>query len=160
MIDFIFVDPGSNELENKHVDFTSGSLYFLKFSFRIVRLVKGGGWKMDCFHCSCIEAFLPPTFSRLAGDARFTDYSFGGCSKFLCSLGKRQLGWRCNIPCHWLLSAARAHQSVSGFRNSFTQSHGISNTVGIILLLVYPIWDLVVPFEPLVGIILLLLSAY
>ncbi|ERN17647.1 hypothetical protein AMTRI_Chr13g125180 [Amborella trichopoda] len=33
-----------------------------------------------------------------------------------------------------------------GFRNSFTQSHGISNTVGIIILLVYPLWHLVVLF--------------
>ncbi|XP_031479216.1 cold-regulated 413 plasma membrane protein 2-like [Nymphaea colorata] len=33
-----------------------------------------------------------------------------------------------------------------GFRNSFTQSHGISNTLGIIVLLVYPLWRLVVYF--------------
>jgi len=30
-----------------------------------------------------------------------------------------------------------------GFKNSFTQSNGISNSVGIILLLVYPIWALI-----------------
>ncbi|KAK3021765.1 hypothetical protein RJ639_045087 [Escallonia herrerae] len=33
-----------------------------------------------------------------------------------------------------------------GFRNSFTKSHGISNSVGIILLLVYPVWALVLYF--------------
>jgi len=39
------------------------------------------------------------------------------------------------------------HIRVSGgFRNSFTQPHGISNTVGIILLLVYPVWALVLNF--------------
>ncbi|EEF43332.1 cold-regulated 413 plasma membrane protein 2 [Ricinus communis] len=30
-----------------------------------------------------------------------------------------------------------------GFRNSFTKAHGISNTIGIILLFVYPVWALV-----------------
>ncbi|OVA05189.1 Cold acclimation WCOR413 [Macleaya cordata] len=30
-----------------------------------------------------------------------------------------------------------------GFRNSFTQSRGISNTIGIVLLMVYPVWSLV-----------------
>ncbi|KAL8143535.1 hypothetical protein V2J09_016567 [Rumex salicifolius] len=33
-----------------------------------------------------------------------------------------------------------------GFRNSFTRANGVSNTVGIILLLVYPIWFLIVEF--------------
>ncbi|KAL2522874.1 Cold-regulated plasma membrane protein 2 [Forsythia ovata] len=45
------------------------------------------------------------------------------------------------IGCYLLQEHIRAS---GGFRNSFTQSHGISNTVGIILLLVYPIWALVV----------------
>ncbi|KAL4348269.1 hypothetical protein GQ457_17G001760 [Hibiscus cannabinus] len=31
-----------------------------------------------------------------------------------------------------------------GFRNSFTKAHGISNTTGIILLLVYPAWALII----------------
>ncbi|KAK8486669.1 hypothetical protein V6N13_080704 [Hibiscus sabdariffa] len=31
-----------------------------------------------------------------------------------------------------------------GFRNSFTKAHGISNTIGIILLLVYPAWALII----------------
>ncbi|GMJ06980.1 cold-regulated 413-plasma membrane 2 [Hibiscus trionum] len=31
-----------------------------------------------------------------------------------------------------------------GFRNSFTKAHGISNTIGIILLLVYPAWVLII----------------
>ncbi|CAA2966385.1 cold-regulated 413 plasma membrane 2 [Olea europaea subsp. europaea] len=45
------------------------------------------------------------------------------------------------IGCYLLPEHMRAS---GGFRNSFTQSHGISNTVGIILLLVYPVWALVV----------------
>lgn len=30
-----------------------------------------------------------------------------------------------------------------GFRNAFTKSNGISNTIGIVILLVYPVWALV-----------------
>lgn len=47
------------------------------------------------------------------------------------------------IGCYLLQEHIRAS---GGFRNSFTQTHGISNTVGIILLLVYPVWALVVYF--------------
>lgn len=47
------------------------------------------------------------------------------------------------IGCYLL----QEHIRVSGgFRNSFTQPNGISNTVGIILLLVYPVWALVLNF--------------
>ncbi|XP_043709033.1 cold-regulated 413 plasma membrane protein 2-like [Telopea speciosissima] len=44
------------------------------------------------------------------------------------------------IGCYLLQEHIRAS---GGFRNSFTRSHGISNTLGIIILLVYPIWALV-----------------
>ncbi|OVA18611.1 Cold acclimation WCOR413 [Macleaya cordata] len=47
------------------------------------------------------------------------------------------------IGCYLLQEHIRAS---GGFRNSFTQSHGISNTMGIILLLVYPVWALVLHF--------------
>ncbi|PIA52437.1 hypothetical protein AQUCO_01000366v1 [Aquilegia coerulea] len=47
------------------------------------------------------------------------------------------------IGCYLLQEHIRAS---GGFRNSLTQSHGISNTLGIILLLVYPIWSLVLHF--------------
>ncbi|MED6197888.1 hypothetical protein PIB30_061106 [Stylosanthes scabra] len=45
------------------------------------------------------------------------------------------------IACYLLQEHIRAS---GGFRNSFTRAHGISNSVGIILLLVYPVWALVV----------------
>ncbi|CAJ2674236.1 unnamed protein product [Trifolium pratense] len=45
------------------------------------------------------------------------------------------------IACYLLQEHIRAS---GGFRNSLTKAHGISNTVGIILLLVFPIWTLVV----------------
>ncbi|KAI5661015.1 hypothetical protein M9H77_20338 [Catharanthus roseus] len=44
------------------------------------------------------------------------------------------------IGCYLLQEHIRAS---GGFRNSFTKSHGISNTVGIIILLVYPVWALI-----------------
>ncbi|KAL5710438.1 hypothetical protein ACHQM5_020998 [Ranunculus cassubicifolius] len=47
------------------------------------------------------------------------------------------------IGCYLLQEHIRA---TGGFRNAFTQSHGISNTLGIVLLLVYPIWALVIHF--------------
>ncbi|CAK7339478.1 unnamed protein product [Dovyalis caffra] len=47
------------------------------------------------------------------------------------------------IACYLLQDHIRAS---GGFRNSFTQPHGISNTVGIILLIVYPVWALLVHF--------------
>ncbi|KAG6398475.1 hypothetical protein SASPL_139935 [Salvia splendens] len=43
------------------------------------------------------------------------------------------------IGCYLLQEHIRAS---GGFRNSLTQSHGISNTMGIILLLIFPIWAL------------------
>ncbi|OWM72522.1 cold-regulated 413 plasma membrane protein 2 [Punica granatum] len=47
------------------------------------------------------------------------------------------------IGCYLLQEHIRA---TGGFRNSFTQSHGISNTFGLVLLLVYPIWALLLHF--------------
>ncbi|XP_022726109.1 cold-regulated 413 plasma membrane protein 2-like [Durio zibethinus] len=45
------------------------------------------------------------------------------------------------IACYLLQEHIRAS---GGFRNSFTKAHGISNTIGIILLLVYPAWALAI----------------
>ncbi|XP_038713708.1 cold-regulated 413 plasma membrane protein 1-like [Tripterygium wilfordii] len=45
------------------------------------------------------------------------------------------------IACYLLQEHIRAS---GGFRNSFTKAHGISNTVGIVLLLVYPAWALII----------------
>ncbi|XP_010557865.1 PREDICTED: cold-regulated 413 plasma membrane protein 2 [Tarenaya hassleriana] len=44
------------------------------------------------------------------------------------------------IGCYLLQEHIRAS---GGFRNSFTQSRGVSNTLGIILLLVFPVWSLI-----------------
>ncbi|KAJ8747631.1 hypothetical protein K2173_012807 [Erythroxylum novogranatense] len=37
-------------------------------------------------------------------------------------------------------------QASGGFRNAFTKAHGISNSIGMILLLVYPAWALLVNY--------------
>lgn len=47
------------------------------------------------------------------------------------------------IGCYLLQEHIRAS---GGFRNSFTKANGISNTVGIVLLLVYPVWALILHF--------------
>ncbi|KAK8684812.1 hypothetical protein V6N13_040828 [Hibiscus sabdariffa] len=44
------------------------------------------------------------------------------------------------IACYLLQEHIRAS---GGFRNSFTRANGISNTAGIVVLLVYPAWALV-----------------
>nr|AAM47505.1 stress-regulated protein SAP1 [Xerophyta viscosa] len=47
------------------------------------------------------------------------------------------------IACYLLQEHIR---SAGGFKNAFTKSNGISNSVGIIILLIHPIWSLVVYF--------------
>lgn len=47
------------------------------------------------------------------------------------------------IGCYLLQEHIRAS---GGFRNSFTKSNGISNSIGILLLFVYPVWALVLHF--------------
>ncbi|XP_062092560.1 cold-regulated 413 plasma membrane protein 1-like [Humulus lupulus] len=44
------------------------------------------------------------------------------------------------IACYLLQEHIRAS---GGFRNAFTKAHGVSNTVGIVILFVYPVWALV-----------------
>ncbi|KAK0581944.1 hypothetical protein LWI29_019828 [Acer saccharum] len=45
------------------------------------------------------------------------------------------------IACYLLQEHIRAS---GGFRNSFTKANGLSNTIGIVILFVYPAWALVV----------------
>ncbi|KAF6155756.1 hypothetical protein GIB67_007403 [Kingdonia uniflora] len=44
------------------------------------------------------------------------------------------------IGCYLLQEHIRAS---GGFRNAFTRSNGISNTIGIVLLFIYPVWCLI-----------------
>lgn len=43
------------------------------------------------------------------------------------------------IACYLLQEHIRA---AGGFRDAFTKAHGVSNTIGIIVLFVYPVWAL------------------
>lgn len=45
------------------------------------------------------------------------------------------------IACYLLQEHIRAS---GGFRNSFTRANGLSNSIGIVLLMVYPVWALIV----------------
>nr|AZC11027.1 WCOR413 [Hosta ventricosa] len=47
------------------------------------------------------------------------------------------------IACYLLQEHMRAS---GGFKKSFTQSKGLSNTIGIVLIMVYPVWRLVLYF--------------
>ncbi|KAK1299725.1 hypothetical protein QJS10_CPB13g00140 [Acorus calamus] len=47
------------------------------------------------------------------------------------------------IGCYLLQEHIRAS---GGFRNAFTKTHGYSNTIGIVLILVYPVWGLIMKF--------------
>ncbi|KAK9669914.1 hypothetical protein RND81_13G163800 [Saponaria officinalis] len=47
------------------------------------------------------------------------------------------------IGCYLLQEHIRA---TGGVRNSFTKKHGISNTLGLLLLLVYPVWAMLFYF--------------
>ena len=47
------------------------------------------------------------------------------------------------IGCYLLQEHIRAS---GGFRNSFTKSNGLSNSIGILLLFLYPVWALVLSF--------------
>lgn len=47
------------------------------------------------------------------------------------------------IGCYLLQDHIRAS---GGFRNALTQSHGISNTLGIVILIIFPVWALLIHF--------------
>jgi Cold acclimation protein WCOR413 len=47
------------------------------------------------------------------------------------------------IGCYLFQEHVRAS---GGFRNSFAKPHGISNTLGLILLALYPIWGVIAFF--------------
>ncbi|RXH75232.1 hypothetical protein DVH24_029953 [Malus domestica] len=136
----ICCDTGPDKLENKYADFTFNPLHFLQSSFNAVRPPKVGRW--IAFVAVVLRLFFPrhfPDWLEMPGSlilllvvapnffAHTLKDSWVGV--LICLL----------IGCYLLQEHIRAS---GGFRNSFTQRHGISNTLGIILLLVYPVWAL------------------
>ncbi|BBH07858.1 cold-regulated 413-plasma membrane 2 [Prunus dulcis] len=143
---WISVDIGSNQLENKYADFTFNPLHFLQSSFSALQPLRGEVGKWIAFIAVVLRLFFPrhfPDWLQMPGSLilllvvapNFFAHTLkdGWVGVLICLL----------IGCYLLQEHIRAS---GGFRNSFTQSHGISNTLGIILLLVYPVWALVLHF--------------
>ncbi|KAE9466926.1 hypothetical protein C3L33_01173, partial [Rhododendron williamsianum] len=140
----LLVDTGSYKLENQYSDFTSSPLYFLQPSFGVVQFLKVGKW--IAFIAVVLRLFFPrhfPDWLEMPGSLILL--LVVAPSFFADTLKDSWVGVAiCLIIGCYLL---QEHIRVSGgFRNSFTQPHGVSNTVGIILLLVYPLWALVLKF--------------
>ncbi|KAL9271491.1 Cold-regulated 413 plasma membrane protein 2-like protein [Drosera capensis] len=147
----LFADPGSNQLENKHPHRTSCALYFLQSSLTALQFLQvallsytlGQVGKWIAFIAVILRLFCPQRFPDwlelpaaiiliiVVAPSLFADTVRGSLIGALICLV---------IGCYLLQEHIQAS---GGFRNSFTQPHGISNTVGIILLLVYPVWALI-----------------
>ncbi|URE22900.1 Cold acclimation protein [Musa troglodytarum] len=176
---WISVDTGSNELEDKHADFTFNSIYLLELAigpifhtkvhkFVLSRTIavkgkplgelqgdsivnkhnrtRGEVGKWIALIAIVLRLFFPRHFPDwLEMPAAFILLVVVAPGFFAHTVRNGHAGvFVClAIGCYLLQEHIRAS---GGFRNSFTKSHGISNSIGIILLLVYPIWRLVVHF--------------
>ncbi|TYI54094.1 hypothetical protein E1A91_D11G051400v1 [Gossypium mustelinum] len=98
---------------------------FFSLPSGLFRFLRGDVGKWIAFIAVVLRLFFPRHFPVTLKDSLV--------GVFICLL----------IGCYLLQEHIRAS---GGFRNSFTQSNGISNTIGIILLLVYPVWALVLHF--------------
>ncbi|KAF4366893.1 hypothetical protein F8388_013958, partial [Cannabis sativa] len=144
---YLFVDLGPDKLENKHPYFTLNSIHFLHSSFPTVRLIQKnfrgdvGKW------IACVAIVL-----RLFFPQHFPDWLELPASLILLIVVAPSLiagyirdGWIglvicLVIACYLLQEHIRAS---GGFRNAFTKANGVSNTVGIVILFVFPVWALV-----------------
>ncbi|CAL5333658.1 unnamed protein product [Camellia sinensis] len=141
----LFVGFGSNKLEDQHSYRTFNPIHFLQSSFISVQLAQWRDWKMDCFHRCGIASLLPQTFS-----CTWDWLEMPGALILLIVVAPSLIADTLRdsfigaiiclaIACYLLQEHIRAS---GGFRNSFTKSSGVSNSVGIIILLVYPVWAL------------------
>ncbi|KAL6522624.1 hypothetical protein OROMI_031582 [Orobanche minor] len=135
---------GPNKLENQHTYIPLDPIHFPKSSDMVIQPAEGRGREVDCFNRCRVTTFLPQTFSRywlelpgalilllVVAPGFFADTIRGNMvGTFICLA----------IGCYLLQEHIRAS---GGFRNSFTKSNGISNSVGILLLFLYPVWTLV-----------------
>ncbi|KAK2996547.1 hypothetical protein RJ639_025719 [Escallonia herrerae] len=155
---------GSHKLENEHAYGTANPLHLPESSFLTVQLVQCyassshdvfqvGYWIKALVHSSCLQVVhITLVLENLVA---FTDWLDMPAALILIIVVAPSLladtlrdsilsAVICLIIGGYLL---QEHIRASGgFRNSFTKSHGISNSVGIILLLVYPVWALVLYF--------------
>nr|KAJ0214437.1 hypothetical protein LSAT_V11C400224680 [Lactuca sativa] len=143
----VFVDTGSNKLEIKHANITVSTLHILQSSSIVIPLLKGTIWVVGRIHCSCIKAVLPTSFPssyNLGNLYVFLDWVIGAdwlempgslILLLIVAPGLFAHAFRGSwvgvaicllIGCYLLQEHIRAS---GGFRNSFMQSHGISNTI-------------------------------
>lgn len=159
---------------NLFIVYSSNHLIFSSYVTKVSDDLQGTIWVVGRIHCSCIKAVLPTSFPRYSFSSfiRFSSYNLGNLYVFLdwvigadwlempgslillliVAPGLFAHAFRGSwvgvaicllIGCYLLQEHIRAS---GGFRNSFMQSHGISNTIGILLLLIYPMWRLIIRF--------------
>ncbi|KAL6494757.1 hypothetical protein OROGR_031557 [Orobanche gracilis] len=132
---------GPNKLENQHTYIPLDPIHFPKSSDMVIQPAEVGKW--IALVAVVLRLFFPrrfPDWLELPGaliillvvaPEFFGDTIRGSMVGIFICLA---------IGCYLLQEHIRAS---GGFRNSFTKSNGISNSVGILLLFLYPVWALV-----------------
>ncbi|KAD3066462.1 hypothetical protein E3N88_34342 [Mikania micrantha] len=125
-----------------------------KFANHVVELGVSGGFVTTALQCGDVGKWitLVGVILRLFFPNHFPDYLvLPGALLLLIVVspsfvaGYVRAGWIgviicLIIGCYLLQEHIRAS---GGFRNAFTQTNGISNTIGIVLLFVFPVWALI-----------------
>ncbi|BBN68000.1 cold-regulated 413-plasma membrane 2 [Prunus dulcis] len=122
------VDLGSNKLEIKHPYRALNPLHFLYPSLNIVQHLQIGQW--IALVAVILRIFFPKHFPVVAPSLIANTVRGDWIGVVICLV----------IAGYLLQEHIRA---AGGFRNAFTKANGISNTVGIVILFVYPVWALV-----------------
>ncbi|VAI37158.1 unnamed protein product [Triticum turgidum subsp. durum] len=142
------VGAGQDELEDQHADGPLGPLHFLHHARSALRLhkVKIGAW--IAFVVVVLRLFFPrhfPDWLELPGSlilltvvapAIFAD-TFRG-SWLIIGVGVCLV-----IGCYLLHEHIKAS---GGLKEAFQKTNGWSNTIGILLLFIYPVWAVVMWF--------------
>ncbi|MBA0666862.1 hypothetical protein Goklo_003222 [Gossypium klotzschianum] len=121
----LLINLGPNTLENKYPYNTINPIYFLESSWDTLQRLQ-----LTNFGADWLELPAALVLLIVVAPSLFSSTLRSSLVGVIICLA---------IACYLLQQHVRAS---GGFRNSFTKAHGISNTVGIILLLVYPAWAL------------------
>ncbi|BBH09472.1 cold-regulated 413-plasma membrane 2 [Prunus dulcis] len=135
------VDLGSNKLEIKHPYRALNPLHFLYPSLNIVQHLQIGQW--IALVAVILRIFFPKHFPEwLELPAALILLIVVAPSLIANTVRGDWIGVViCLVIAGYLL---QEHiRAAGGFRNAFTKANGISNTVGIVILFVYPVWALV-----------------
>ncbi|KAH9614009.1 hypothetical protein KSS87_022799 [Heliosperma pusillum] len=130
----ILADIGPHKLEDKYSHWTLSTLHLFRSSIAAVYVPQGRDWNVGGFRSSdwlelpgaiiLIIVVAPTLVVQVRGSA---------LGAAVCLV----------IGCYLLQEHIRAS---GGFKKSFTKAKGLSNTLGIVLLLAYPLWYFVVSF--------------